>query len=270
MFYKISKIEIINLPAQTWRQIPLPLWACFPHQESNRAWNIASRALPPPHLHYLPTWKSKAVQMTLSHKANRNNMYRNIGFIDDIDSFKYRNGATINSKSSNQQTIWTVHYLSNFASTSATITRLSMARLSTLLCSNKENIFLLFSIARPRINFSTTLTKTSTKKDVTFILICKTCCHFIIQFNAEILKWCPTMLINSITSLSLLLTSPAVVCELMDILQDPPPWQYTIVVISCLFSRAAISSWEGTYSLVFVFFRDSQMKWAYFSISVPG
>lgn len=40
----------------------------------------------------------------------------------------------------------------------------------------------------------------------------------------------------------LLHTSPAVVCELMEILQEPPPWQYTVVLISCLSSRAAISS----------------------------
>lgn len=40
----------------------------------------------------------------------------------------------------------------------------------------------------------------------------------------------------------LMRTSPAVVCELMEILQEPPPWQYTVVLISCLTSRAAISS----------------------------
>lgn len=57
-------------------------------------------------------------------------------------------------------------------------------------------------------------------------------------------------------------TSPAVVCELMEILQEPPPWQYTVVLISCLTSRAAISSWEGTNSRVLVFFRDSPMKLA--------
>lgn len=31
-----------------------------------------------------------------------------------------------------------------------------------------------------------------------------------------------------------------------------------------------ISSWEGTNSLVFVFFKDSPIKWANISISVPG
>ncbi len=115
------------------------------------------------------------------------------------------------------------------------------------------------------------LDKDEHKKYVTFILICITFCVIsLYSSKEEMLKWCLSMLINSITSLSLLLTSPAVVCELMDILQDPPPWQYTVVVMSCLFNRAAISSWEGTCSLVFVFFRDSPMKWAYFSISVPG
>ena len=59
-------------------------------------------------------------------------------------------------------------------------------------------------------------------------------------------------------------------CELIEILQEPPPWQYTVVVISCLVSRATISSWEGTNSLALVFFSDSLMKWANISISVPG
>lgn len=43
-------------------------------------------------------------------------------------------------------------------------------------------------------------------------------------------------------------TSPAVVCELIVILQDPPPWQYTVDVISCLLRMALSSSCEGTYS----------------------
>lgn len=54
-----------------------------------------------------------------------------------------------------------------------------------------------------------------------------------------------------------LLTSPAVVCELIVILQEPPPWQYTVDVISCLLIRASISSRDGTNSLHLVFFRDS-------------
>ena len=66
------------------------------------------------------------------------------------------------------------------------------------------------------------------------------------------------------------LTSPAVVWELMEILQEPPPWQNTVVVISCLVSRAAISSWEGTYSLPLVLFRDSPVNKANCSISVEG
>lgn len=53
------------------------------------------------------------------------------------------------------------------------------------------------------------------------------------------------------------LTSPAVVWELMVILQEPPPWQYTMDVISCLWIRASISSREGTNSLHLVFLRDS-------------
>lgn len=47
-------------------------------------------------------------------------------------------------------------YFSNFARTSATIVRLSMALSTCPLYSNKANIFLLSSMARPRINFSTT------------------------------------------------------------------------------------------------------------------
>ena len=53
------------------------------------------------------------------------------------------------------------------------------------------------------------------------------------------------------------LTSPAVVWELMVILQEPPPWQYTVDVISCRWIRASISSREGTNSLHLVFLRDS-------------
>lgn len=47
-------------------------------------------------------------------------------------------------------------YLSNLARTSATITLLSRARSVKLLCSNRENKFLLSSMARPLISFSTT------------------------------------------------------------------------------------------------------------------
>lgn len=65
-------------------------------------------------------------------------------------------------------------------------------------------------------------------------------------------------------------TSPALVWELMVILQEPPPWQYTVVVISSRVRRACISSWEGTNSLVFVLFRESLMNCAYLSISEPG
>lgn len=56
----------------------------------------------------------------------------------------------------------------------------------------------------------------------------------------------------------------------MVILQEPPPWQYTVVVISSRVRRACISSWEGTNSLVFVLFRESLMNCAYLSISEPG
>lgn len=47
-------------------------------------------------------------------------------------------------------------YLSNLARTSATITLLSRARSVKPLCSNRENRFLLSSMARPLISFSTT------------------------------------------------------------------------------------------------------------------
>lgn len=47
-------------------------------------------------------------------------------------------------------------YLSNLARTSATMTRLSRARSVKELCSNSEKRFLLSSMARPLINFSTT------------------------------------------------------------------------------------------------------------------
>lgn len=47
-------------------------------------------------------------------------------------------------------------YFSNFANTSATMVRLSMALSTCPLYSNKANMFLLSSMARPRISFSTT------------------------------------------------------------------------------------------------------------------
>lgn len=65
-------------------------------------------------------------------------------------------------------------------------------------------------------------------------------------------------------------TSPAVVCELMVILQEPPPWQWTVVLMSCRATMDRISSCDGTFSLARVFFRESRAKAAYRSISEPG
>lgn len=50
---------------------------------------------------------------------------------------------------------WGTH-LSNLARTSATMVRLSMALCTRPLCSKSANMFLLSSMARPRISFSTT------------------------------------------------------------------------------------------------------------------
>jgi hypothetical protein len=47
-----------------------------------------------------------------------------------------------------------------------------------------------------------------------------------------------------------------VVWELMVTFQEPPPWQYTEDVISCLWIRGSISSQEDTNSLQLVFLRD--------------
>ncbi|KAL0628763.1 putative uncharacterized protein C8orf44 [Plecturocebus cupreus] len=60
------------------------------------------------------------------------------------------------SKKQKTKTMGEGTYFSNFAKTSATTVRLSMALSTWPLYSNKANMFLLSSMARPRISFSTT------------------------------------------------------------------------------------------------------------------
>ena len=134
-------------------------------------------------------------------------------------------------------------YFSNLASTSATTARPSMALSTLSLCSNRANMFLLPSIARPQVSFFTTWDAHK---------------HTIV--TPDPLVSCGAQMglrSGRIMSVSAP-TSPAVVWELMVILQDPPPWQCTMVVISWRATMARISSCAGTCSRVRVFFRESR------------